>query len=499
MGTTRIPIGWPAGWADGPGRHTVVAMTQPATPNHLGTTLRQTVRDTGYVLLGFPSALVAFVVVFTLCAVGVALSVTIVGLPVLVTALYAARGFADFERLQLPQVLRRPAFRPRYRRSGPDAGPVRRALTPLRDGQSWLDLLHAVTHWILMTVSFCVIVVWWAVTLGGLTSFAWYRYIPRGPDSRDLYDLLGQPGIPGGREGLMTGIGLVFLLLLPLVVRMFALVPAQFGRVLLTGIAEVRNQITGLREQRDSAVSAEATALRKLERDIHDGPQQRLVRLAMDLSRAKAQLATDPSAASATLDEALGQTRETLDELRALSRGIAPPVLADRGLPSALAALASRGTIPVALDIDPELGRLPAVVENTAYFLVAESLTNVAKHSGATTCGVEVARLADRRPRRADRAGGAATRPGTSAGAVGNATGITSSAPSSARPRLATAVPSTRPLRVVIRDDGRGGAHLSKGHGLAGLADRVRAAGGTLAVTSPAGGPTEITAELPCG
>ncbi len=100
-------------------------------------------------------------------------------------------------------------------------------------------------------------------------------------------------------------------------------------------------------------MSAEATALRRLERDIHDGPQQRLVRLAMDLGRAQQQFDTDPEAPRATLAEALTQTRETLDELRALSRGIAPPILVDRGLPSALAALAGRCTVPVDLDGRP--------------------------------------------------------------------------------------------------------------------------------------------------
>ena len=115
-----------------------------------------------------------------------------------------------------------------------------------------------------------------------------------------------------------------------------------------------------LTEQKAAAVSAEAAALRRLERDIHDGPQQRLVRLAMDLSRGRQQLDSDPEALRTTLDEAIAQTRDTLDELRALSRGIAPPVLSDRGLPSALAALAGRCPVPVELAIDPALGQDPA-------------------------------------------------------------------------------------------------------------------------------------------
>jgi len=112
--------------------------------------------------------------------------------------------------------------------------------------------------------------------------------------------------------------------------------------------------------------------------------------------------------------------------------------------------VSARGVIPVELAVEPDLGRLPAVAENTAYFVVAEALANVAKHSRATACAVQVCRVDGR-------------------------------------------------LRVAVADDGQGGAHVAKGHGLAGLADRVRAAGGTLGVSSPAGGPTEIRVELPCG
>jgi signal transduction histidine kinase len=347
-------------------------------------------------------------------------------------------------------VLRRPVPRPAYRTAAPGSALWRRMTVPLADGQSWLDLGSAIVGWIPATASFCFVVTWWAGALGGLTSVIWVRYVPYGPDDHDLNQLLGLSDTLAARVWLQTAIGAVLLLTLVPVTRLAALVPAHLHRALLSGIAEVRNRIADLREQRDSAVSAEAVALRRLERDIHDGPQQRLVRLAMDLARARQQLPGDPGAAVATLDEALGQARETLQELRVVSRGIAPPVLADRGLPGALAALASRCTVPVALTVDPQLGRLAAVVENTAYFVVAEALTNLAKHSGATAGSVEVT------------------------------------------------VHETW-LVVSVRDDGSGGAHVAKGHGLSGLADRVRAAGGTLTVVSPMGGPTELRAELPCG
>jgi signal transduction histidine kinase len=174
------------------------------------------------------------------------------------------------------------------------------------------------------------------------------------------------------------------------------------------------------------------------------------VRLSMDLHRAQRMIDSDPDGARSTLAEAASMTRETLEELRALSRGIAPPVLADRGLAAALAAVAARSPVPVELTVGlPEGQRLAPAVENSAYFLVSEALANIAKHSEATGCSV-------------------------------------------------TLVCDSGRLRVAITDDGRGGAVLAAGHGLAGLADRLRAVDGALTVDSPRGGPTRLIAEIPC-
>jgi len=415
--------------------------------------LRQLGIDSGYVLLGFPLALASFIVLIVGLAVGAGLVVTVIGLPILAGTLYAARGWADIERLRLPAVLRQPRIRPQYRTPEPGASAWRRIFVPIADTQSWLDLAHGLLKLFVVLGTFVITVVWWAGAIAGSLYWAYDWAIPRGEGDQQLNELLGLGDSAAARIGLNSALGLFFLITLPVVVRGCALMQASFSRALLTGVAEMRNRITVLEEQKRAAVSAEATALRRLERDIHDGPQQRLVRLAMDLSRAQQQLTSDPEAARRTLDEALTQTRDTLAELRALSRGIAPPILVDRGLPSALAALAGRGVIPIELTVDPQLGtpqgRLDPAVENTAYFVVAEALTNVAKHSRATECWLTVTRT-DRR------------------------------------------------LDIVVIDDGEGGAHLSKGHGLAGLADRVRANDGSLTVLSPPGGPTEIRAELPC-
>jgi signal transduction histidine kinase len=429
---------------------TVTAGAEPV-PSSI---LRQLGVDSAYVLLGFPLALASFVVLIVGLAVGLGLGVTVIGLPILSGTLYVARGWADIERLRIPAVLRQPRIRPQYRTAEPGASAWRRIFVPIADAQSWLDLAHGCVKLFVATATFVVTLTWWAGAIGGSLYWAYDWMLPtQSGQDETLNELLGLGNSAGARIGMNSAFGLFFLITLPIVVRGCALLQAGFGRALLTGVAEMRNRITVLEEQKRAAVSAEASALRRLERDIHDGPQQRLVRLAMDISRAQHQLATDPDAARRTLDEALTQTRDTLAELRALSRGIAPPILVDRGLPSALAALAGRGLIPVELTVDPQLGtpggRLDPAVENAAYFVVAEALTNVAKHSRATECWLTVTR-------------------------------------------------TDRHLHIAVIDDGEGGAHLSKGHGLAGIADRVRATGGTLSVVSPAGGPTEISADLPC-
>ncbi|MFC0007257.1 sensor histidine kinase [Micromonospora siamensis] len=423
-----------------------------SAPTPLRGTARQLLRDSGYVLLGLPLAIAGFAAAVVGISLSAGLLVTTLGLPVLAGTLYVARALADVERFRLPAVLRQPRVRPDYLAPPAGGGYWRRVFIPMRDAQSWLDLAHGLFKLPVALLTLVPLVVWWALALTGTLYWAYDWAIPRGPDDQDLSQLLGMGDGATARIALNTAIGLFALLTLPLMARGCALLQASFARALLTGVAEVRNRISTLEEQKRAAASAEATALRRLERDIHDGPQQRLVRLAMDLSRARHQLAADPEAAGRTLDEAVTQARETLDELRALSRGIAPPILVDRGLPSALAALAGRSLAPVELAVDPELctptGRLDPAVENTAYFVVAEALTNVAKHSGATTSRVTVTRRLGR-------------------------------------------------LEVEVTDDGMGGAHLAKGHGLAGLADRVRAVGGTLDLTSPAGGPTALHVELP--
>ncbi|GGS69480.1 histidine kinase [Planobispora rosea] len=405
--------------------------------------------DTGYLLLGFPLAVIAFCLTVVGLAAGVGTVIVWIGVPVLAATLMLARGFADLERRMLPEVLGRPVARPRYRPAPRDAGAFRRLVNPLTSGQSWLDVLYAIVNFPIATATFCVTITWWAGTILGLTAPIYGWITASIPGNEGLAELIGLGDSVLMEVVLTTVIGILFAITLPVVVRGAALIQGGLSRAMLTGVAELHERIDDLAEGRAAAVSAEANALRKLERDIHDGPQQRLVSLAMDLSRAQRQLKRDPQAVERMLSEAITSTRETLDELRALSRGIAPPVLTDRGLAPALAALAGRCTIPVELDVQVDQ-RFPAAVENAVYFVVAESLTNVAKHSHATVCTVTLSKT----------------------GGV---------------------------LMLTIGDDGVGGAHVAKGHGLSGLADRLRAVDGELSVDSPVGGPTVIVAEVPCG
>jgi signal transduction histidine kinase len=400
------------------------------------------VLDTLYLLSGLPLALAGFLVALHGVVVGVG-AVVVVGLPILGASMYLLRRFADLERRRIRGVLGgAPVARPVYKSAPPGAGLLRRLLLPLLDVQAWLDLLHPVIALALSALTVAVVLGWWAVAVGAslLWAYGWAL------------------GVSWWQVVLGTAIGLAFLVSLAFVARKCALGQATLGRILLAGVAEIE-------ERRRAAVSAEAVALRKLERDIHDGPQQRLVRLAVDLGRAQHLFETDPLAARRVVEQALNQTEETLDELRALSRGIAPPILADRGLAAAVAAVAARCTIPVSLSCadfprpDPavetavslscaDFPRPDPAVETAAYFVVAEALANAAKHSGASSCSVRLERQGNR-------------------------------------------------LVVTVTDNGRGAAHVAKGHGLAGLTDRARAVGGLLTVDSPQGGPTTVTADLP--
>ncbi|GAA1531654.1 sensor histidine kinase [Nocardioides humi] len=408
---------------------------------------RRWLRDTGYALAALPVALAALVVVVALVGAGLGLSVVIGGVFVLVVGVYAARGFAYVERRRLAALTGRAVPEPAYLRAGAGDRFWRRTLTPLRDPQSWLDVVWSLVGWVTGTAAFVVVVTWWATVLGGLSYWLWSWWVPRGDDDTGLAELIGLGDSRRADIGLISAIGLAALVTLPFALRLAAVLHASLASVLLTSRAELQGRVARVEESRESAHRAEAESLRKLERDIHDGPQQRLIRLGMDLGRARVQLADDPENAARTLDAAVAQTREAVEELRALSRGIAPPLLVDRGLAAAVAEMADGQPIPVRVvaDVPPEL---PLAVETAAYFVAAEALTNVVKHSGADRADLTL--------------------------------GVTDGQ-----------------LHVTVDDNGCGGASAVTGHGLSGLRERLAGVDGQLFLASPAGGPTRLRAEVP--
>ncbi|GAA4709146.1 sensor histidine kinase [Nocardioides conyzicola] len=408
--------------------------------------VRRVLYESAYSLSAFPIALVAFIVVVIDLALGLGLAIFIGGILLISVGVMVARGFARFERIRLRGMLGREAPTPRYLCAPAGSGFWRRQLTPLKDAQSWLDVVWALVGLATGTFAFAVTLAWWTATVTGLTYWFWQHWIPEGDES-GLADLLG---LGEGRttESLLNlALGVVLLLTLPWAVRLVTVIHASLAWVLLSSRAELQHEVARVEGGRDAARVAEAESMRRLERDIHDGPQQRLVRLTMDLGRAKRQVADDPSRAAATIDEALAQARETVAELRSLSRGIAPPLLVDRGLAAALEEMLAQSVVPVEARIDVP-AQLPPHVETAVYFVVAEALTNVAKHSGATSASVSV-------------------------------------------------VDAGSQVEVRVEDDGVGGAHPAKGLGLAGLRQRLTAVDGTLEITSPEGAGTVLVARIP--
>ena len=397
------------------------------------------------VLVGiFALQLSAFVVCVVLLSLGAGLAVLVIGLFVLAAGLLAAGWAARMQRLLLAHA---GVDLPPTRSSGLAAG-WRGRLRPLTRPQSWRDLLHVLVAFPVSIVTFSIAVTWVVGGLGGITFWLWSRALP--DDSQGLMALLGYPG-RFAEVALNTVAGVLLLLTAPAVLRGLVALHATIATALLVDeTPELRERVTALTESRTAAGEAEAHTLRRLERDLHDGPQQRLVRLGMDIAAAGRRLETDPGGARTLLDEALQQSQDALAEIRNLSRGIAPPILDEQGLAAAVTALAARGTVPTTVDVEPV--RLSGAARHAAYFVVAEALTNVEKHSGATRAAVEV--------RPVDQGWGPA-------------------------------------VAVIVSDDGLGGASTARGHGLAGLADRLTGVDGTLAITSPAGGPTQLTAVLP--
>jgi signal transduction histidine kinase len=380
--------------------------------------------------------------------VGVATLIIWVGLFVLALTLLAWRGGAWLERRWLRAMLG--VHIPEPYRPLPAGSLWQRARVLAGDPATWKDLTYLILLLPLGLVWFVVTTALWGLGLAMLLAPVWYWTLPR-----------GQAALFANGDGTYLALDSLPVALLAAVVGAFVCVAAAWavkamataqGALALALLgpsdSQLRARVEALQASRDRAVDSAEAERRRIERDLHDGAQQRLVALAMDLGMARAKLETDPAAATALVGEAHEEAKRALAELRDLARGIHPAVLADRGLDAAISALAARSPVPVEVEVDAD--RLPGPVESAAYFVVAEALTNAAKHAQAAEIGVRIARHRDL-------------------------------------------------LIVEVVDDGVGGADPARGTGLRGLADRVAAVDGHLTVTSPAGGPTVIRAELPCG
>ena len=386
------------------------------------------------------AAVVANVVGFGLLVSAMLLPVAMIGAPVFVLTARLSAGFAAFERARYRALLgvELPAqpLPPR------PLNPVRSAGVLVRDIGVRRRLAHqlvAVPLGALLTGLMYITLVGGVALLIAPLLVMWFGT----PDTM----LLGLPFTTGstGRT-LVAGAGLILLLLAPAVVRGLATVDATVATRLLGG--SLAERVGELERSRARVVDAGEAERRRIERDLHDGTQQQLVALGMTLGRAKSRYRKDPEAIGELLDDAHQQAKDAVVDLRHLIRGLHPPVLSDRGLDAALSAIAARCPVPV--DLSVELAeRPPAVIEAIGYFVVAEALTNVAKHAKAAAATVVVRREPD------------------------------------------------GPVWITISDNGVGGADADRGTGLRGLADRVSGVDGQLHVDSPVGGPTVLTVELP--
>ena len=418
-------------------------------------------RELGFLLIGFPIAAVGFGVSIGMFNAGVATIIPIfIGVFILIGTLYVARGFATLELILLEW-----AGRPRITRTDwQDARAKTGFWGWLRslfgNGHYWLALLHTVViNFAVSLFTWVVTVVWVSVGLSGITYWIWGRFPPR--DGQQLYIsqwLLNGRGLVAPNAGYEAGEIILYLILgvlllgtLPFVTRGLTNLHWGIARGVLGAWKSeaLGQQVRDLSDARGAASSAEGHSLRRLERDIHDGPQQRLVRLQMDLAAAERQLDANPEKARKLIGEAMQQSKDALEELRSLSRGFAPPILLDRGLVAALESAATRSPIPTTVtDSLPKGTELPQEIERNAYFAASEALTNAIKHSGATNIDIRV-------------------------------------------------TTTERELVVTVSDNGSGGATTKAGHGLAGLRERMRGVSGALEVHSPAGGPTLVSARLP--
>jgi signal transduction histidine kinase len=393
-----------------------------------------------FMLFSFVLGVFWFVVLVTLIAFGSGMVITLVGLPVLALTMLLWIQGARLERVRVRAFLGEPIRDP-YQPAPEDANWWVKLKTRLVDRYTWLDLLYLFLLFPIGIAEFVIATTAVAFPLS-LTTMPAYYWV-----GAEIFTIQ----IDTLPKALVVAVSsLPLLLIAPYVMVGVGRGHAWLARHLLGSDreAELEARVGRLTVSRSQALESAVGDLRRIERDLHDGAQQRLVKLSMDLGLAREKMASDPEAAEALISEAHEEAKRAMSEIRNLARGIHPAVLTDRGLDAAVSALAGRSTVPVTVDI--ELAeRLPDAVESNAYFIIAEALTNIARHSEASRARIRVRQDAEH-------------------------------------------------LYIDVEDDGQGGADAARGSGLAGMADRVDALDGTLAIDSKPGEGTHIHVELPC-
>lgn len=402
-----------------------------------------------YNVTGMFVGIVTFTVIVTLLALSVGLlPAMLLGIPGAWLTFLVSRGFGRFERGRhnaLTDVIITDPVPPLQR-----DGWFARLRERLSSGPRWRELSHHLLLLPLGTLGFVFTVAAWSGSLLALGSPAYVDHMPGGTAKYWFFDLGSGPG-----AWLMGLVGLVGVVVVaPWVTVGWAKLSAVLARALLGSGSSAAHaaQVRRLEQRRSAAVDSAESERRRIERDLHDGAQQRLVALAASLGSARDrfdQPGFDPETGRQLVAEAHEEAKAALKEIRDLVRGIHPVILEDRGLDAALSAVVARSPIPVALDVTIPR-RPPPAIESAAYFIVNEALTNVARHADATRATVTIVGTGER-------------------------------------------------LVIEVRDDGIGGAAPEHGSGLRGLQDRVTALGGGMYVISPIGGPTSIMIELPCG
>lgn len=392
---------------------------------------RRTWAEPLYIVASAPLAAVGWCYVLASLLLSGVLSATAVGVPLLALSLYGARRLGGLQRAVAHRLLGEGFAGPGPPR--PASGLFDRVQSMLSDVPAWRAMAFLMLQAPLVFLQTYVVACTWGWGLIGLTYPIQHAL---GVNDVAAFD-------PLPRQPLVCLAGLSLVLAAPWAVQ-GATLPSRMLLRWLLGPYGSAERIRHLQETRAQVVDDAAATLRRIERDLHDGAQARLIALTMQLTMVREAVPAGPARDLAI--QAQTMAHEAITELRELVRGIHPPVL-DQGLETALASLAARSPVPVDLRVS-EAERPTAAIESIAYFCAAELLTNVARHSGSDRAHLEITQ-------------------------------------------------GSGHLRLRVGDSGRGGAQVGAGSGLAGLLDRVRAVDGSLTVDSPPGGPTVVTVELP--